>query len=266
MPFIISYDTYENYQRHREEKHMFDLTGKVALITGASGGIGASIAKMLHHQGAIVAISGTRIEALQALQEELKERVELFPAHLGNKEAIENLIPSVEDRLGSLDILINNAGITQDGLLMRMKDEDWEEVLQINLGTVFRLCRSAIKGMMKRRYGRIINISSIVGTMGNAGQTNYAASKAGMIGFSKSLALEVASRSVTVNCIAPGFILTPMTDVLKEDQKQKLSEKIPLLRLGVPEDIAAAAVYLASNQASYVTGQTFHINGGMIMP
>lgn len=244
---------------------MFDLTGKTALITGATGDIGAEIARYFHRKGAMIALSGTRLDSLETLKEELKIRTEIFPCQLSDAVSAEELIPKVEEHFGQLDILVNNAGITRDGLLMRLKDEDWENVLRINLETIFRLCRASIKGMMKRRYGRIINISSIIGIMGNSGQTNYAASKAGMIGFSKALALEIASRGITVNCIAPGFIETAMTSTLKEDQKQKLFERIPVARLGTPPDIAAAAVYLASEQASYITGQTLHINGGMLM-
>lgn len=244
---------------------MFDLTGKKALITGASGGIGSAIARVLHRQGAIVGLSGTRQEALEELQKELGDRSFIFPFNLSELEKLEGLVKQAEETLGGLHILVNNAGITRDTLMMRMKDEDWEQVLDLNLGTCFRLCRAALKGMMKQRYGRIINMSSVVGTMGNPGQANYAASKAGMIGFSKALAAEVGSRGITVNCIAPGFIETPMTHVLSEDQKSLLKSKIPVGSLGTPEDIAFGVSYLASDEARYVTGQTLHINGGMLM-
>jgi len=245
---------------------MFDLTGKTALVTGASGGIGGAIAKALHAQGATVCLSGTRREALEAVAAELgNERVHIVTANLSDPASVEQLAKDAEAALGSLDILVNNAGLTKDGLVMRMKDEDWASVIDVNLTAAFRLCRAAIKGMMKRRTGRIINITSIVGVTGNPGQVNYAASKAGMIGMAKSLAQEVASRGITVNCIAPGFITSAMTDALNDDQKSKLLVGIPAGRMGEVNEIAAAAVYLASNEAAYVTGQTVHVNGGMAM-
>jgi 3-oxoacyl-[acyl-carrier protein] reductase len=244
---------------------MFDLTGKNALVTGASGGIGGAIARALHAQGAQVVLSGTRAEALQTLADALKERVHVLPANLSDGAAIEALVKDSEARMGSLDILVNNAGLTRDMLALRLKDEDWQTVIDVNLTATFRLCRAAMRGMMRKRYGRMINITSIVGVTGNPGQANYAASKAGMIGMSKSLAAEVASRGITVNCVAPGFIATPMTDALNEDQKSKLLGAIPAARLGTPDDVAAGVVYLASAEAAYVTGQTLHINGGMAM-
>jgi len=244
---------------------MFELTGKCALVTGASGGIGAAIARALHAQGAAVALSGTKVEALEALASELGERAFVTPANLSDTAATEALIKNAESAMGQVDILINNAGLTRDGLAMRMKDEDWQLVLDVNLTAGFRLSRAVLRGMMKRRWGRIIGITSIVGVTGNPGQANYAASKAGMIGMSKALAAEVASRNITVNCVAPGFIATAMTDVLHDEQKQKLTAAVPAGRLGDPKDIAAGVVYLASEQAGYVTGQTLHINGGMAM-
>ncbi|MFZ5675158.1 MAG: 3-oxoacyl-[acyl-carrier-protein] reductase [Pseudomonadota bacterium] len=244
---------------------MFDLTGKTALVTGATGGIGAAIARILHRQGATVAISGTRAEVLEALKAELGERVHVLPCNLGNAEEVEKLVPAAETAMGSLDILVNNAGITRDGLAMRMKDDDWAQVLDVNLTASFRLSRAAMRGMMKRRYGRIIGITSVVGVTGNAGQANYAASKAGMIGMTKALAQELASRNVTVNCIAPGFIATPMTDALNDKQKEAIIAKVPAGRLGTSDDVAAAALYLASAEAAYMTGQTLHVNGGMAM-
>jgi 3-oxoacyl-[acyl-carrier protein] reductase len=244
---------------------MFDLTGKTALITGATGGIGAAIAKALHKAGATVAISGTRQPALDALKAELGERVFTIACNLGDPADVEKLVPAAEAAMGSLDILVNNAGVTKDGLAMRMKDEDWQSVIDINLTSNFRLSRAAMKGMMKKRAGRIINVTSIVGVTGNPGQANYVASKAGLIGLTKSLAQELATRNVTVNCVAPGFIATPMTDVLNEKQKEAILGRIPSGRMGGPEDIAAAVLYLASNEAGYVTGQTLHVNGGMAM-
>ena len=244
---------------------MFDLTGKTALVTGATGGIGAAIARVLHKQGATVAISGTRAEVLDALKAELGERVHALVSNLGKPEEVEKLAPAAEAAMGSLDILVNNAGITRDGLAMRMKDEDWAQVIDVNLTAAFRLARAAMRGMMKRRYGRIIGITSVVGVTGNAGQANYAASKAGMIGMTKALAQELASRNVTVNCIAPGFIATPMTDALNDKQKEAIIARVPAGRLGTSDDVAAAALYLASAEAAYMTGQTLHVNGGMAM-
>ena len=242
-----------------------NLVNKTALITGATGGIGNAIAKRLHAAGATVAISGTRKEVLDQLAAELKDRVHVIPANLSDAAAIENLVTEAEKQMGKIDILIANAGITKDGLLMRMKDEDFENVINVNLTSTFRLCRAAIRGMMKNRSGRIIAIGSVVGTTGNPGQANYCASKAGLIGFCKSLALEVASRGITVNVIAPGFIESPMTDVLTAEQKEKILTKIPLGKMGSANDIAEGALYLASDSAAYVTGQTLHINGGMVM-
>ena len=244
---------------------MFNLTGRFALITGASGGIGGSIAKALSDAGAKVALSGTRVEALEKTAADIGGSHVILPCNLADPVATAALVGQAEEALGGLDIIISNAGLTKDGLLMRMKDEDWETVLNVNLGAYFRLSRAAMRGMMKRRHGRIIGITSVVGVTGNGGQTNYAASKAGMIGFTKSLAQEVASRNITVNCIAPGFIATPMTDVLKDDQKEALLKGIPAGRLGSGADIAAAALYLASDESAYVTGQTLHVNGGMAM-
>ncbi|RMD62701.1 MAG: 3-oxoacyl-[acyl-carrier-protein] reductase [Alphaproteobacteria bacterium] len=244
---------------------MFDLNDKGALITGASGGIGRAIARALHARGASVAISGTRRPALEALAEELRTRVHVLPCDLGDAAATAALPAQAEAALGNLDILVNNAGLTRDNLALRMKDEEWEQVLAINLTAAFRLARGALRGMMKRRWGRIIGITSIVGVTGNPGQANYAASKAGLIGMSKSLAQEVASRGITVNCVAPGFIETAMTDALGEGQREKLLGAVPAGRLGTPEDVAACVVFLASAEAAYVTGQTLHVNGGMAM-
>ena len=245
---------------------MFDLTGKTALVTGATGGIGGAIAQALHAQGAHVVLSGTRAEALEALAASLGERVGVAACNLSDATSVDGLIAAAEAAgTGQVDILVANAGVTRDGLLLRMKDEDWETVLKVNLEAYFRLSRAALRGMMKRRWGRIIGVTSVVGVTGNAGQTNYAASKAGMIGFSKSLAQEVASRHVTVNCVAPGFIASPMTDVLNDQQKEAIMAKIPAGRLGLGADVAAACVYLAANSGDYVTGQTLHVNGGMAM-
>jgi 3-oxoacyl-[acyl-carrier protein] reductase len=245
---------------------MFDLTGKTALVTGATGGIGAEIARALHAQGAFVVLSGTREAVLQERAAELGERTASVVANLSDAAAVDGLIEAAETAAGApLDILVANAGITKDGLLMRMKDEDWESVLKVNLESYFRLSRAAMRGMMKRRFGRIIGITSVVGVMGNPGQANYAASKAGMIGFSKALAQEVASRGITVNCVAPGMIESPMTEALTDAQKTQILSTIPMGRLGVGSDVAAACVYLASDQASYMTGQTLHVNGGMAM-
>jgi len=244
---------------------MFDLTGKTALVTGASGGIGGAIAKALHAQGATVALSGTRREALDAVAAELKERVHVVVADLSDAASTEGLVKEAETALGKLDILVNNAGLTRDNLAMRMKDEEWQKVLDVNLTAGFRLARAAMRGMMKRRFGRIIGITSIVGVTGNPGQANYAAAKAGMIGMSKALAQELASRSITVNCVAPGFIETAMTGALNEEQHSQLLPKIPMGRMGQSHEIAAAVVYLASDEAAYMTGQTLHVNGGMAM-
>ncbi|WP_369060096.1 3-oxoacyl-[acyl-carrier-protein] reductase [Caulobacter sp. 73W] len=245
---------------------MFDLSGKTALVTGATGGIGGAIARALHAAGAHVVLSGTRQEALTALAGELGERTSTVAANLSDPAAVDGLIGAAEEAAGApVDILVANAGITRDGLLLRMKDEDWETVLKVNLESYFRLSRAAMKGMMKRRTGRIIGITSVVGVTGNPGQANYAASKAGMIGFSKAAAQEVASRGVTINCVAPGFIESPMTDALNEQQKATIMSSIPAGRLGQGGDIAAACVYLASDEAAYVTGQTLHVNGGMAM-
>jgi 3-oxoacyl-[acyl-carrier protein] reductase len=244
---------------------MFDLSGKTALVTGASGGIGEQIARALHAQGAKVALSGTRRERLDALAGELGERAFVTPANLSDRASLDALVPAAEAAMGSLDILVNNAGVTRDNLFMRMKDEEWVDVITVNLTAGFVLARAAIKGMMKRRYGRIIGVTSVVGVTGNPGQANYAASKAGMIGMTKSLAQEVASRNVTVNCIAPGFIETAMTDDLNDKQKEAILGRVPAGRLGLGSEIAAAAVYLASSEAAYVTGQTLHVNGGMAM-
>lgn len=245
---------------------MFDLTGRKALVTGATGGLGGAIAKALHAQGAIVAISGTRPEALEALSAELGgERVHLVPGNLSDKDAVEALVPAAEAAMGGLDILVNNAGITRDNLMLRMKDDEWDAVIAVNLTAAFRLSRAAVKGMMKRRNGRIINVGSVVGATGNPGQVNYAAAKAGLVGMTKALAAEVATRNLTVNCIAPGFMTSPMTDVLNEKQREGILTRVPMNRLGTGDEIGAAAVYLASAEAGYVTGQTLHVNGGMAM-
>lgn len=244
---------------------MFDLSGKTALVTGASGGIGRAIAEALHAQGATVTLSGTRRDALDEVAAALGERVHVVPANLSRRDEVDGLVPAAEAAMGSVDILVNNAGITRDGLFMRMKDEDWDQVVEVNLTSGFRLCRAAIKGMMKRRYGRIIGITSIVGVTGNAGQGNYAAAKAGMIGMSKALAQEVATRNITVNTVAPGFIETAMTHVLNDKQKEATLGAIPMGRMGTAVEIASAVVYLASSEAAYVTGQCLHVNGGMAM-
>jgi 3-oxoacyl-[acyl-carrier protein] reductase len=245
---------------------MFSLQGKTALVTGASGGIGAAVAKALHAAGATVAISGTRAAVLEELKTALGgERVHVVPCNLSSPEDVEKLVPAAEAAMGGLDILVNNAGITKDGLAMRMKDEDWQAVLDVNLTSSFRLARAAMKLMMKKRWGRIVSVTSVVGVTGNAGQANYVASKAALIGLSKSLAQELATRNVTVNCVAPGFIATPMTDALNEKQKEGILAKIPAGRMGSPEDIAAAVLFLASEEAGYVTGHTMHVNGGMAM-
>lgn len=244
---------------------MFELQDTKALITGATGGLGAEIARALHKRGAHVVISGTKREKLEDLARELGERVHIIPCDLSDAVSTQRLIPEAEAAMGGLDILVNNAGLTQDGLMLRMNDDQWSRVIEVNLTSVFRLSREAIRGMMKQRKGRIINITSIVGVTGNAGQANYAASKAGIIGFSKSLAAEVATRGITVNCIAPGFIESPMTSVLNDKQREKILSGIPQGEIGSPQDIAAGVVFLASKEAKYITGQTLHINGGMTM-
>lgn len=244
---------------------MFDLTGKGALVTGATGGIGASIARVLHGAGASVAISGTREELLKELADELGERVHVLPCNLSDREAVAQLAKDADEAVGQLDILVNNAGITRDNLFMRMTDEEWDDVIAVNLTAVFALTRGALRGMMRRRYGRVVNIASISGMIGNPGQANYSASKAGMIGMTKSLAREVATRSITANCIAPGFIETPMTSALNEKQIEAIANAIPASDFGKPEDIASAALYLASEESRYVTGHTLHVNGGMVM-
>lgn len=244
---------------------MFDLSGKTALVTGASGGIGEAVAKSLHGQGATVVLHGTRAEKLEALSAELGDRSHVVKANLGDREAVAGVIDAAAEKAGPVSILVNNAGITRDNLAMRMKDEEWDQVLEVNLTASMILCRAALRNMMKARHGRIISISSIVGVTGNPGQTNYAASKAGMIGYSKSLAQEVASRGVTVNIVAPGFIETPMTDALSDAQKDTLLGRVPAGRLGQVGEIAAAVTYLASDEAAYVTGATIHVNGGMAM-
>jgi 3-oxoacyl-[acyl-carrier protein] reductase len=247
------------------EKRMFDLGGMTALVTGASGGIGSAIAAALAGQGARVALSGTREEALRRVQDEIGGDSLVLPANLSDAASVDALVPQAVEALGKLDILVNNAGVTRDNLAMRMKDEEWSDVIRINLEAGFRLARAALKPMMRARHGRIISITSVVGTTGNPGQANYAASKAGLVGMSKALAQEVASRSITVNCIAPGFIASAMTDALPEAQKEALLGRIPSGRLGEGSDVAAAAVYLASREGGYVTGQTIHVNGGMAM-
>jgi len=246
---------------------MFDLTGKTALITGASGGIGAAIAKTLHDQGATIAISGTRREKLEEVASSLgSDRVHITPCNLSDREAVNALIGQAEEAVGGkLDILVNNAGITKDNLFMRMKDEEWDDVIAVNLTAAFTLMRGALRGMMRNRSGRIVNIASISGVIGNPGQPNYSASKAGLVGMSKSLAREIAPRGITVNCIAPGFISTPMTDELNEKQVEQIAQAIPTGTFGDPDDIAAAVLYLSSDEAKYMTGQTLHINGGLVM-
>jgi len=244
---------------------MFDLTGRMALVTGASGGIGGAIASALHRQGAAVAISGTRREALDTLAAKLGERVHVLPCNLSDAAEVEALVPSAEKAMGQVDILVANAGITRDNLFVQLRDEDWDEVINVNLTATFRLARAATKLMMRKRFGRIIAITSVVGVTGNPGQGNYTASKAGLIGMIKTLGAEYAKRNITANCIAPGFIATPMTDALNEKQREAILSKVPAARLGTPDDIAAAAVYLSSNEAAYVNGQTIHVNGGMAM-
>ena len=244
---------------------MFDLTEKTALVTGATGGIGEAIARALHSRGAAVVISGTRAERLESLAADLGDKCFVAAANLSEPDAPDALVKAATEAAGGVDILVNNAGLTRDNLAMRMKDEEWQQVIDVNLSASFRLSRAVLRGMMKSRWGRIVTITSVVGATGNPGQANYAASKAGLTGMSKALAQEVASRGVTVNCIAPGFIETPMTDVLSDDQKSTLLDRIPSGRLGLPDDVAASVAYLASEEASYVTGQTLHVNGGMAM-
>ena len=244
---------------------MFDLTGRKALVTGASGAIGGAIARALHARGATVALSGTRREALEGAAAALGERAHVLPGDLRDAASVEALVPQAEEAMGQLDILVNNAGITRDNIFMRMKDEEWSDVIAVNLTAAFRLARAAVRGMMRRRYGRIVNIASAAGIVGNPGQGNYAAAKAGLIGMSKALAREVASRGVTVNCVAPGLITSPMTDALNDKQRDTLLSAVPVGRLGSAEEIAAAVVYVASDEAGYVTGATLHINGGMAM-
>ncbi len=242
-----------------------DLEGKGALVTGASGGIGGAIAKVLYEAGAQVALSGTRAERLQEVAGALGSRAHAVPANLGDSAAVADLVGAAEQAVGTVDIIVNNAGLTRDNLAMRMKDDDWDDVLAVNLTAAFRLSRACLRGMLKRRWGRIINITSVVGATGNPGQANYAASKAGLAGMTKSLAFEVASRGITVNCVAPGFIKTAMTDVLTEQQQSVIIERVPAGRLGTPEDVAGSVAFLASEQAAYITGQTIHVNGGMAM-
>lgn len=244
---------------------MFDLTGKNALVTGASGGIGAEIARVLHGAGATVTLSGTRLEPLEALAAELGDRAYVVICNLSDAASVEALPKLAAEKMGAVDVLVNNAGITRDNLFMRMSDEEWASVLEVNLTSTFRLCRGVLRGMMKARWGRIVNISSVVGATGNPGQGNYAASKAGMVGMSKSLAAEVASRNITVNCVAPGFITTAMTDKLNDEQKARILTQVPAGRMGDAREIAAAVLYLSSPEAGYVTGATLHVNGGMAM-
>lgn len=244
---------------------MFDLSGRTALVTGASGGIGGAIARALHAQGAVVSLSGTREAALEQLAGELGSRAFVLPCNLADKTTLDGLIAGAEAAMGGLDILVNNAGVTRDNLFIRMKDEDWDQVLRVNLDSAFHLTRAAVKNMMRRRFGRVIFVTSVVGSMGNPGQANYAASKAAISAMAKSVGQEVASCNITLNCIAPGFIQTPMTDVLNEKQTEAMLQRIPAGRYGTPDEVASAAVFLASNEAGYVTGQTVHVNGGMIM-
>jgi 3-oxoacyl-[acyl-carrier protein] reductase len=244
---------------------MFDLTGKAALVTGATGGIGGAIARALHAGGAAVAVSGTRREVLDTLAAELGERCHVLPCDLADKEAVERLVPAAEEAMGKLDILVANAGMTRDNLFVQLRDQDWDEVIAVNLTATFRLARAATRGMMRRRFGRIVAITSVVGTTGNPGQGNYVAAKAGLTGMIKSVAQEYARRGVTANCVSPGFIATPMTDKLNDKQREAILSRVPLGRLGTPADVAAAVLYLASDEGGYVTGQTLHVNGGMAM-
>ncbi len=249
----------------KEDQGLFDLSGKRALVTGASGGLGGAIVRALHARGAAVALSGTRREALDKLAGDLGERAKAFPCDLTSAAEVDALVPAVEEALGGVDILVNNAGLTKDGLFIRMSDADWDKVLAVNLTAAFHLSRAVLRGMMKRRYGRIISITSVVAATGNPGQANYIASKAGLAGMSKSLAQEVASRGITVNCVAPGFIATAMTDAMNDKQRESTLAKVPMGRLGSPAEIAAAVLFLASDEAAYVTGETIHVNGGMAM-
>ncbi len=244
---------------------MFDLTGKTALVTGATGTIGGSIARRLHAQGATVAISGTRVEVLEQLASELGGRVHVLPGDLADRAAVEGLVPRAEEIMGQLDVLVANAGVTRDNLLVQLRDEDWEQVIAVNLNATFRLTRAAVRGMMRRRFGRVVAITSVVGFTGNAGQSNYVAAKAGIAGMIKATAQEYSKRGVTANCVAPGFIVTPMTDKLNDKQREVILSKVPAGRAGTPDEVAAAVVFLASNEAAYVTGQTLHVNGGMAM-
>jgi 3-oxoacyl-[acyl-carrier protein] reductase len=244
---------------------MLDLTGKCALVTGAAGGIGAVVARKLHAQGATVALTDMRAEPLEEIVKELGDRAYAFACNLGEVDAVKTLAKDAEEKMGKIDILVNNAGLTRDGLFMRMKDEDWQLVIDVNLTASFKLAREVLRGMMKRRYGRIIGLASVVGVTGNAGQANYSASKAGLIGMTKCLAAEVASRGITANCVAPGFISTPMTDVLTDEQKANMTRNIPMGTLGTPDDVTNAIMFLASDESSYITGQTIHVNGGMAM-
>jgi len=244
---------------------VFDLTGKTALVTGATGGIGNALAKALHAQGAVVALSGTRTEALEALKGELGERAFAFPCRLDDAQSIEALAKAAEAAMGSIDILVNNAGITRDGLVARMRDEEWLQVIEIDLTAAFRLVRAALRGMMRKRWGRIINVGSVVGATGNAGQANYVAAKAGLVGLTKALAAEMAPRNITANCVAPGFVDTPMTRVLNDRQREMILSRVPLARLGTGAEVAAAVAFLASEEAAYITGHTLHVNGGMAM-
>jgi 3-oxoacyl-[acyl-carrier protein] reductase len=244
---------------------MFDLTGKTALVTGATGTIGGSIARTLHAQGAKVTISGTRQEVLEQLAGELGQRVHVLPCNLADAAAVETLVTRSEEVMGQLDILVANAGVTRDNLLVQLRDEDWDQVIAINMTATFRLTRAAVRGMMRRRFGRVIAITSVVGTTGNPGQANYVAAKAGIAGMIKATAAEYAKRGVTANCVAPGFIVTPMTDKLNDKQREVILSKVPANRAGTPDEVAAAVVFLASNEAGYVTGQTLHVNGGMVM-
>ena len=244
---------------------MFDLAGKTALVTGATGTIGSAIARTLHAQGAVVAVSGTRRDVLDGLAQEFRDRVHVLPCNLAETTEVETLVPLAEEAMGQLDMLVANAGVTRDNLLVQLRDEDWDQVIAINLSATFRLARAAIRGMMRRRFGRVIAITSVVGATGNPGQANYVAAKAGLTGMIKAIAQEYAKRGVTANCVAPGFIITPMTEKLNDKQRDAILAKVPASRAGTPEEVAAAVAFLASNEASYITGQTLHVNGGMAM-